>query len=647
MPPRSLQPSVPPITVIVPMAEVRHATRQSGPRFGAKMSRAMFIQKYTVKEIERDPRVYNHFRWCAYSRMFKSKELFTQQQLLAKAESRFCDDFSSPTLQAKGRPTLTMNDTTIAWAAAILNITLCDDADGAADGPGAGAGNKHANGPITGVLPSWLTLPSDGRPGYQVVIPILTKHSVTVLQSPLRIMAEWMLMEHYFEVCIQQNCSDKELDAFLIRAGIARNGGPVDWKTMIRDKTFEWVDHLRAEMDVEHLADSQDHEQNAGSLGMSAEQVRAALAAERLSFFHSSKGITGFENVFLIKSGHYEGKFMAVGYTKDKDNFSLGIFHSSHEAALHYARFVTRGLSVPFRIATQDDAVPSTASASLHDQDSGMGSNAGHCPTASRLSYSLATSHSDVEEFISREWRASEVEAGHADPQKDFLPDCGGTKVLAESKSPKVLVWLHDQEGNRIGFAGATVQKGRRTNFVSLERFYVVPIWRRTLTADGRPSQALLRQLLLQATAKHQCTAMELGRAISQSKVHSKFIESLECFTRDRVRDHWTGTVDIYDKLLPRLGGHLSLPLAILDPQGAYGWRSPSDALSGCKGLKCSASPLMELSNLRAAMPRSWAAMATAAARVARATLQALAATASARMATTSAAMSAATARVL
>ena len=117
---------------------------------------------------------------------------------------------------------------------------------------------------------------------------------------------------------------------------------------------------------------------------------------------------------------------------------------------------------------------------------------------ASGLSYSLASSHADVEEFISQEWRPSEVSAGRVDLTKDFRPDCGGTKVLAESTSPKVLVWLHDgSDATRIGFAGGTVQKGRRANFVTLERFYVVPSWRRSpqsAMASGsiRPSHALL-----------------------------------------------------------------------------------------------------------------------------------------------------------
>jgi hypothetical protein len=188
---------------------------------------------------------------------------------------------------------------------------------------------------------------------------------------------------------------------------------------------------------------------------------------------------------------------------------------------------------------------------------------------ASGLSYSLASSHADVEEFISQEWRQSEVSAGRVDRNKDFLPDCGGTKVLAEGTSPKVLVWLHDgSDATRIGFAGGTVQKGRRANFVTLERFYVVPSWRRSpqsATASGsiRPSHALLRQLLLEAARNHQCSAMELGTAISQSRVHLMFFESLQCFTRDQVNDHWTGTVDIYDALLPKLGGSLSLPFAI------------------------------------------------------------------------------------
>ena len=91
--------------------------------------------------------------------------------------------------------------------------------------------------------------------------------------------------------------------------------------------------------------------------------------------------------------------------------------------------------------------------------------------------------------------------------------------MLAEGTSPKVLVWLHN---------GATVQKGRRANFVTLERFYVVPSWRRSpqsATASGsiRPSHALLRELLLEAARNHQYSAMELGTAISQSRVHLKF----------------------------------------------------------------------------------------------------------------------------
>jgi hypothetical protein len=81
---------------------------------------------------------------------------------------------------------------------------------------------------------------------------------------------------------------------------------------------------------------------------------------------------------------------------------------------------------------------------------------------ASGLSYSLASSHADVEEFISQEWRQSEVSAGRVDRNKDFLPDCGGTKVLAEGTSPKVLVWLHDgSDATRIGSSRAT---GRRWN---------------------------------------------------------------------------------------------------------------------------------------------------------------------------------------
>ena len=125
-----------------------YATRQSRRSFGAKMSRANFIERYTVKLIEQDSRVNNHFRWCAYTGMFKSKELFAPQQLLARAELRFCEDFASSALRASKTPGLTMNAQAIAWAAATLNITLTDDegeVGGAAIGPGAGSRDEHAN----------------------------------------------------------------------------------------------------------------------------------------------------------------------------------------------------------------------------------------------------------------------------------------------------------------------------------------------------------------------------------------------------------------------------------------------------------------------------------------------------------------------
>ena len=208
-----------------------------------------------------------------------------------------------------------------------------------------------------------------------------------------------------------------------------------------------------------------------------------------------------------------------------------------------------------------------------HDLVSGQGPNAGHRPAPLRLSYSLAQSHYEVEQFISQTWRTSERNAVQHDARKlrhDFLPDCGGTKVLDESKSPKILMWLQDAaDGTRLGFAGATIERGRREWVVRLERFYVDPDCRSAgISPDGRPSRALLRQLLIEAASKHQCTKMELGCAISQSKMHTRFIESLNCFTQYE-GSKWSGTVDIHDKLLPQLGGNLSLPFAMAAPGAA------------------------------------------------------------------------------
>ena len=95
MPPGSSRSSVPPIVDVATMVEGRPtATRQSGPAFGVRMSRAMFKQHYTVKQIEDDPRINAHFRWCAYTGMFKSKDLFSPQQLLARADWRYCENFT-------------------------------------------------------------------------------------------------------------------------------------------------------------------------------------------------------------------------------------------------------------------------------------------------------------------------------------------------------------------------------------------------------------------------------------------------------------------------------------------------------------------------------------------------------------------------
>ena len=238
-----------------------------------------------------------------------------------------------------------MNEQTIAWAAAALNITICAD-DGAAPSSDAGAADEHMNvgqPPRPHIIPPWLTEPADGAAGeYQVVIPVLTEHSKTLSQSPLQTLAEWMHRGGCFHLAIEQNCTGKELDEFLTRAGIARVGGVTSWKDKVLEGTYEWKDFLRAEEEADDLARRQDDEPDAaGPRGLSGAEVTAALAAEGLSLIHSPRGqgTTGYQNVFLIESGTHEGKFIAVGYDEDNENYSLGIFHSSQEAALYFARF--------------------------------------------------------------------------------------------------------------------------------------------------------------------------------------------------------------------------------------------------------------------------------------------------------------------
>ena len=130
---------------------------------------------------------------------------------------------------------------------------------------------------------------------------------------------------------------------------------------------------------------------------------------------------------------------------------------------------------------------------------------------------------------------------GTVDIYDALLSQLGGPLSL-----PFAIGWACDRQGRRAGHLWPVCVCGGSRGPASI-----------------RPSHALLRQLLLEAARNHQCSAMELGTAISQSRVHLKFFESLQCFTRDQVNDHWTGTVDIYDALLSQLGGPLSLPFAI------------------------------------------------------------------------------------
>jgi hypothetical protein len=72
---------------------------------------------------------------------------------------------------------------------------------------------------------------------------------------------------------------------------------------------------------------------------------------------------------------------------------------------------------------------------------------------ASRLSYTLATSHAEAKELLA-EWREYEKHQDNADLRRDFMPDCGGSKALDDDSNPQVLVWLRaTSDAYRIGFA--------------------------------------------------------------------------------------------------------------------------------------------------------------------------------------------------
>lgn len=186
---------------------------------------------------------------------------------------------------------------------------------------------------------------------------------------------------------------------------------------------------------------------------------------------------------------------------------------------------------------------------------------------ASRLSYTLATSHAEAKELLA-EWREYEKHQDNADLRRDFMPDCGGSKALDDDSNPQVLVWLRaTSDAYRIGFAGATVRTGRTRRIATLQRFFIERSWRKSnfgnLPLRTRvPSEALLGQVLLEASQNHDCTAMELSTGLSQSRLHKRFFERLGCFTVDMVTGHMSGVIDI-DELLRILGGPSSLPLGI------------------------------------------------------------------------------------
>ena len=137
MPPRLLRSSsslaLIPKAPAVATASPRAAQTLGHPnKFALTMTRAEFKEKYTVKEIERDIRVSEYFRWCPFKKEFRSKDDFVNAQLFHSCEARYCKDAGNKTARASKTPSLEMNDKWIAWAAARLQIFLID-ADVAAE----------------------------------------------------------------------------------------------------------------------------------------------------------------------------------------------------------------------------------------------------------------------------------------------------------------------------------------------------------------------------------------------------------------------------------------------------------------------------------------------------------------------------------
>jgi hypothetical protein len=132
---------------------------------------------------------------------------------------------------------------------------------------------------------------------------------------------------------------------------------------------------------------------------LTADEARAAAAAEGLELVPSSRSETGFKGV--TKS---HGKYTAQVWEKEKDKLRyLGIFTTSEEAALHYARHIgaeqaaleaARAAKKRGAVARDDDAPTSGASvavASNSSADSAAGTSSAPAPQHTMSSQQRST----------------------------------------------------------------------------------------------------------------------------------------------------------------------------------------------------------------------------------------------------------------
>ena len=376
MPPsRSLRSSTSPEPAPTnPVATVSQvAARDLGSSFGLKLTRAQFKEKFTVKEIERDKRVGDYFRWCPYKKEFRSRDDFEPAQRFKSCDERYSRDFSDRYARAKRTPSLELNDNMISWAAEILNITLVEADAATVDGadevaPEGSEDNVRlmspddSNGsdvmvPDAAVQPTvrtsikisqkpnWIGDCYINDKGYKtgdVLVQELIKEAARQLYPPMYLFAEFVVKRGM--ILSFSSCSQDDLDQFYECIGLddmTRESRIEALTTHIKD----WIDDYKNGMQVNTNFFAYEMEEDEEYDPMSRAEVMAACKQENISLIMSTLGVVHdsfsvYKNVYEIERGSNEGKYMAIGKHKNGQNKCLGVFESEHEAALSYARHV-------------------------------------------------------------------------------------------------------------------------------------------------------------------------------------------------------------------------------------------------------------------------------------------------------------------